>query len=116
VRFASTTHPCGLVPWRALALDGAGIRAYAIQQEGGGFSSFKGVEHQIQNLVLRTQRGQETTSRQTPCLATLVRNCDHIATKPRVTGGDACPNRTGKVAVDQDQRGCEGISRTGGDG
>jgi hypothetical protein len=25
---------------------------------------------------------------QTPCLATMARNCDQIATKPHVTGGD----------------------------
>jgi hypothetical protein len=41
--------------------------------------------------------------RQTPSLATAARNCDHIATKPRVTRRDACPNRTGEMAIDQEQ-------------
>ena len=58
----------------------------------------------------------KATGRQTPCLATIGRNCDHIATKPRVTGGDGCPTRTGDMAADQKQQGREGMTRTGGDG
>jgi hypothetical protein len=54
--------------------------------------------------------------RQTPCLATAARNCDHIATKPRVPDGDRCPTPMGETAVDQDQRGQRGLRRTGGDG
>jgi hypothetical protein len=73
-------------------------------------------EHQIRNLVLRTQRARGATCRQTPCLATKARNCDHIATMPPVTGGDGCPSRTSDGAVDQEQRGSEGTRRTGGDG
>jgi hypothetical protein len=56
------------------------------------------------------------TCHQTPCLAAMGRNCDHIATMPRVTGGDGCPTWISDMAVDQDQRGCEGMGRTGGDG
>src|SRR6266540_3391081 len=56
------------------------------------------------------------TSRQTPGQATTARNCDHNATKPRVTDGDRCPTPVGDVAVDQDQRGREGMGRRGGDG
>lgn len=54
--------------------------------------------------------------RQTPCLATAARNCDQIATKPDVSGGDRCLSRTSNQAVDQDQRGRDGTRRAGGDG
>jgi hypothetical protein len=41
-------------------------------------------------------------------------NCDHIATMPRVTGRDACPTRTRRTAVDQDQRGRQGDGKDRG--
>ena len=53
---------------------------------------------------------------QTLCLATMARNCDHIATKPHVTGRDRCPVQSSDIAIDQRKRGREGIRRTGGDG
>jgi hypothetical protein len=56
------------------------------------------------------------TCHQTPSLATTARNCDHIATMPGVTGGDGCPTWISDMAVDLDQRGREGMGRTGGDG
>jgi hypothetical protein len=74
------------------------------------------VEHQIQNLVLNRSAVSNATCCQTPSLATMARNCDHIATMPHVTGRDGCPNRISIMAVDQDQRGHEGMGRTGGDG
>jgi len=59
---------------------------------------------------------RSATCRQTPSLATAARNCDQIATKRRVTARDGCPTRAAEMAVDQGQRGREGIRRTGGDG
>jgi hypothetical protein len=55
---------------------------------------------------------QNTRGHQTPGLATRGRTCDHIATMQRVTGGDGCLTRTGDIAVDQEQRGREGSTRT----
>jgi len=77
----------------------------------------RGIEHQIQNLALHPPTAnQEAMCRQTPGLAPRARNCDHIATKPRVTGGDGCPTRITDIGVDQEKRGREGSRRTGGDG
>jgi hypothetical protein len=45
---------------------------------------------------------RRAASRQTPGLATLARNCDHIATMRRVTGGDVCPTGAGDIAVGQE--------------
>jgi hypothetical protein len=59
---------------------------------------------------------KRATCHQTPSLATAAKSCDHIATKPRVTGGDECPTRRNNMTVDQDQWGREGSGRTGGDG
>jgi hypothetical protein len=59
---------------------------------------------------------RRVTRRQTPCLATMARNCDQIATTPGVTDEDRSPTWRTDTAVEQDQRGCDGIRRTGGDG
>jgi hypothetical protein len=40
---------------------------------------------------------RELNCHQTPSLATTPRNCDHIATKPRVTDGDRWPTPTGET-------------------
>jgi hypothetical protein len=68
------------------------------------------------HLVLLIQRNREAMCRQTSCLAPMGSNCDQIATKPHVTARDGCPALDGYKAVDQDQRGREGMKRTGGDG
>jgi hypothetical protein len=88
----------------------------ALQQGGRRVLILRGIEHQILNLVLGFSVAQEATCHQTPGLATAARNCDHIATKPRVTVGDGCPSWTGDMAVDQDRRGHEGTRRRGRDG
>lgn len=51
------------------------------------------MEHQISNLVLWSQQARRTTCCQTASLATAAKDCDHIATMSRVTGGDRCPTR-----------------------
>jgi hypothetical protein len=70
-------------------------------------------EHQIKHLALLPRGRQGVMCHQTSGLATMTRNCDHIATMPRVTGGDGCPTRTSDMAVDQDQQGWEGTGKVG---
>jgi hypothetical protein len=61
-------------------------------------------------------RPLRATYYQTASLATAHRNCDHIATMRCVTGGDRDPTQIDNVAIDQDQRGRDGMRRTVGDG
>lgn len=62
-------------------------------------------EHQIGDLVLWSHQARRATCCQTVGLATAARNCDHIATMPRMAGGDGCSTRINKMAVDQHQWG-----------
>jgi hypothetical protein len=66
--------------------------------------------------VLWGLQAPEATNCQTAGLATAARSCDHIATMPRVTGGDRCPTRINNLAVDQHQQGRNGLGRMGEDG
>jgi hypothetical protein len=56
--------------------------------------------------------GRGATWRQTPGLAMTPPNCDHLATKPNMTGRDHCPIRTSYMAVGQEKRGRQGIRKT----
>src|SRR5919109_2919479 len=91
-------------------------RADAYENEARLVLVFPNVEHQIENLVVWTQRGQErdlSPDTQSGDRSPKLRpDCDHAG----VTGGDGCPTRTGDSAVDEQQWGREGSRRTGGNG
>jgi hypothetical protein len=72
--------------------------------------------HQIKNLVLRSGVGGRATWCQTSCLATIARNCDQIATRPLLTGGDERSAWSSDMAVDQEQGGHQGNRRTDREG
>jgi hypothetical protein len=77
-------------------------------------SSLGGVELQIENLVLWTSAARIATCHQTPGLALAARICDHIATKPRVTGGDSRlgPASSPLISTNGDAKGPGGRART----